>query len=196
MLEADYQMTEQAHLAGSQEARTQGDEALAVRFFVKPKPDPTASLEAGRPMFKDAVYINIRQPGNKDSVVERVATDMDKQRFPRHWEAYQNRVTDPEGLEGTLLSAWPALSSAQVEELKYFNIRTVEQLVATSDSNAQNIMGFQTLKRRAEAFLEASEQSAAGERIAAQEQTIVEQQETIQALSARLDALEASTEKD
>jgi hypothetical protein len=69
-------------------------------------------------------------------------------------------------VEGTLLEEWPAISRGQVEELKFLNIRTVEQLVGLSDANAQNIMGINGLKEKAKKYLEASEKEATAEKFA------------------------------
>jgi hypothetical protein len=41
---------------------------------------------------------------------------------------------------------------------------TVEQLASISDSNAQNIMGIQLLKQKAERYLEASKEEAIAEK--------------------------------
>jgi len=147
-------------------SRYHGDETLLVRFFKHPMRNQARSLAEGRPIFEDTDYIEIMQPGNKDSIIRRPASDRDKQRFAEHFRKYQARETE-ESIEGTPLEEWPAVSRAQVEELKFLNIRTVEQLAALADSNAQNIMGVQGLKSKAAAYLEASKESAAAEALAA-----------------------------
>lgn len=190
LAEADYGITEMAHNAQA------GDDQLLVKFYIKAKHDPTASEEAGRPIYKDTEYVSIIQPGNKDNVVERPATDRDKQRFPKHYAAFKNRVSDSdEYLEGTLLDEWPGITRSQVEELKFFNVRTVEQLVNLADSGAQNIMGVHTLKEKAKRFLASKADDAAAAELAARDAKIAEQQKLIDALSARLDALEAEVEE-
>jgi hypothetical protein len=162
--EADYGMTDLAHNT----SRYHGDEVLLVRFFSHPKKNLAKSQEEGRPIFEDTDYIEIMQPGNKDSIVRRPASDRDKDRFAEHYRRYQARQTE-DHIEGTLLEEWPAISRAQCEELKFLNIRTVEQLAGLSDSNAQNIMGIQNLKAKAKQYLEAAKDNATAERFAALE---------------------------
>ena len=148
-------------------SRYHGDEYLLVKFFLHPKLDRKRTENEGRPIFKDTAYIQIMQPGNKDSIVIRPATEMDKSRFAEHWKKYLARQEDDAALEGTLLDEWPGVSRAQCEELKYLNVRTVEQLANMSDSNAQNIMGVGILKQKAQDYLEASKDVATQEDLAA-----------------------------
>ena len=105
----------------------------------------------------------------------RPATEMDKARFAEHWRKYQARQGDDEEmLEGTPLRDWAGCTRAQCEELRYFNVRTVEQLAAMSDSNGQNIMGINMLKQRAVKYLEKSKDSATADALAAANKRIDE----------------------
>jgi hypothetical protein len=127
------------------------DDTLAVKFFYKPKQDSAASVEAGRPIFNDVEYIDIRVAGKAHSQACRPATFADKQRFPRHYEAFQKRVELPE--EGTPLAEWPMISRSQSEELSFMNIKTVEQLIGCSDTNITKMFGGMNLRRQAEEWL-------------------------------------------
>jgi len=182
--EADYSLTEQAHLGD--QGRYAGDEVLLVRFFNHPKLDQTKSSEAGRPISVEVPYVQIMQPGNKDSIIQRPATEMDKARFSRHWRKFQdNQTEDP--VEGTLLEEWPGISKSQVEELRYFNVRTLEQLVQMSDSNSQGMMGINVLKQRAKSYLEAASVESAASEIAARDQRIKQLEEAMERLQAEQD---------
>ena len=150
-----------------------GDSSLLVKFVRDTTPDQAKTLEEGRPISKMADFISIRVPGDKLSSIYRPVREMDKQRFPEHWRKYQARQ-DQDDVEGTLLEDWPGVNAAQVEELKYFNVRTLEQLVSMSDSNAQGMMGINGLKERAKAYLEASETQAAAEKVIAAEKRVAE----------------------
>jgi hypothetical protein len=184
LAEADYGMTELA--MGGNQGRYMGDERLLVRFFVHPRLDRQLSASMERPMFEDVDYIQIMQPGNKDSIVIRPAMEMDKTRFAEHYRKYRARQ-DQDHIEGTLLEEWPQITRSQVEELKFFNIRTVEQLIGVSDSNAQSIMGFGALQASATAFLETLD----GHKDKAElEAKLSERDDKIDALMARLEALE------
>jgi len=163
--EADLRMTEMAYTAEGQRI-DDGDKYLYVKFYLQPKRDAKASLESGRPIFKDEVCISIIQPGNKENIIDRVATPKDLARFPKHFTAFKERGEVAQ--EGTPLESWTALTKSQVEELKHFNIYTMEQLAGITDAHSQNFLGIQDLKRRALAYLEASGVSAAGESLAAE----------------------------
>jgi hypothetical protein len=154
--EAEYDMTEMAasHMNGINHYGPQdGDQKLAVRFTMRPKQNMHRSKEEGRPIFEEQEYVEIAVPGNKDSVVIRPATERDITRFPKHYEAFKAR-TDQDVLDGTPLSAWPMVTRAQVEEMAFFKVRTVEQLAQMSDGDSQKFMGLNTLRERARVFLE------------------------------------------
>lgn len=182
--EADYGLTESAFQGDA--GRYAHDDVLLVKFFYHPRLQQTKSEEAQRPIYEDEAYIQIMQPGNKDSIVIRPAMEMDKQRFPDHWKKFLAR-DDQDSVQGTLLEEWPGITRSQVEELKFFNIRTVEQLAQISDSNAQNIMGIQMLKSKAETYLENSEKEALASDLAKKDEQIAE-------LLARMERMEKHTD--
>lgn len=175
--EADYGLTEAA-MSGSN-ARYLGDQFLLVRFFMHPRHSPSRSLEEGRPIYEELPYIEIMSPGNKDNIACRPATQMDKARFPEHWRKFQARE-DQNTVEGSLLEEWPLITRSQVEELKFFNVRTVEQLANLSDAHAQNIMGINMLKDKAKKYLEAAKEKATTAALA-------EAREQIEALKAQME---------
>lgn len=182
--EADHGLTSQAMDGGSN--RYIGDERLLVKFFNHPRLNQTKTKDEGRPIYEEVPYVQIMQPGNKDSIIVRPATERDKSRFVSHYRKFVDRE-EQETVEGTLLEEWPGLNRSQVEELKFFNIRTVEQLAEVSDTNAQNFMGINLLKRRAKEYLEASGNSAAA-------QEMSDLKDRNDALQAQLDELAATVE--
>lgn len=130
------------------------DAQLYVKFFMKEREDKERTLAEGRPIYVDREYIEIRVPGKRDAQACRPATHRDKQRFPRHYEAFKKRVEMPE--EGTPLAEWPQISRSQVEELAFMNVKTVEQLANMSDGNIGQFQGGQILKHRAREWLDAA----------------------------------------
>jgi len=183
-MEAGYGLTDIAMRAGSNNARYANDDSLFVKFFRHPRLNRSASEAEGRPIYVETDYIEIRQPGNKTSVICRPASQMDKERFPEHWKKYEARITE-EHVEGTRLEEWPGITRSQVEELRFFNVRTVEQLVSMSDNNGRNIMGFNMLKQKAKEFLDLADKEA-----------IKKRDEHIASLEARLAALEAGDQAE
>ncbi|KPK73368.1 MAG: hypothetical protein AMJ84_02370 [Acidithiobacillales bacterium SM23_46] len=132
---------------------------MLVKFFVDAVKDDVATAKEGRPIFKEVEMIDIRIPGSKDNIVVRPVRPKDIDRFPRHYAAFKQR-TQGESVVGTPLEQWPLLTKAQVEELKFFNIRTVEQLAGAPDSTGQKFMGFNGLKQKATDFIAAAQGSA------------------------------------
>ena len=134
--------------------RFKGDENLYVRFFYHPHHDPEASVAQGRPIYQDREYVEIIVPGDKTTSVVRPVRDQDKMRFARQYQSFKSNQVQTNF--GTPLEAWPGITRAQCEELKYFKIFTVEQLANMPDSIAQRFMGVNSLRARAKDFLEAS----------------------------------------
>ena len=181
--EADYGATDQAMNRNAQA----GDETLLVRFENEVKTNAAKSKEAGLPIQEMVTFISIKFPGQRNQAIYREVRPKDKLRFPRHWEAFNQRETMPQA-EGTALSEWAGVNAAQVEEFKYFHITTVQELVSVNDTNAKNIRGFYALKEKAQAYLKSAEEGLAIEAL--------EEQRTINAeLLARLKALEEDLEK-
>ena len=148
--EAEYSMTQGAYERGD----GAGDENLFVRFFHHHKEDRRKTLEAGRPIHADKEYIEIRIPGDKDNIYIGPAEQKYINRFPRHYAAFKNK--EQEVVIGTPLEAVPWVTKAQIEELKYFGVRSVEQLAGVTDANAQSFVGINSLRDQAKAFLEAA----------------------------------------
>lgn len=166
----------------------QGDESLLVKFEIRPLLDQGASEEQGRPIYRDREYISIRAPGSPDEVC-RPASQRDINRFPKHYQAFKNRVGDGEYLDGTPLAEWPAVNRSQVEELAFFGVKTVEQLAAMSDANGQQLMGFNSLKRRANEWLEQANASVKTQELRGE---LEKRDEQIAELKAQLDELQAA----
>jgi hypothetical protein len=135
---------------------TQGqdpDARLWVKFEMRPRLDEAKSNEAGRPIYDEVEWIVIMVPGDRDTV-ERPISYQDKQRFSKQYDHWKS--TGKEAVSGTPLESWPVITRSQVEELKHFRVRTVEDLANLADSSVQNFMGLVSLKNKAKAFLEAA----------------------------------------
>ena len=190
LAEADMSVTAMA--MGGQSGQGAGDETLLVRFFNHAKQDSDKTAEAGRPIFVEVPYVEIRQPGNKDSIILRPASQMDIQRFPQHYQAFKNRTTEDESIEGSLLEHWPAVSRSQVEELRYMNVRTVEQLAGMTDTNAQGMMGLSMLRQRAKDYLEASTNQKAADELREARETCARLEAAVKELQKQV-ATQAAT---
>ena len=125
------------------------------RFHVKPVKLEFASSQAGRPIFEDREFVDIIIPGDRRALAHEPVSEDHRSRWPREYEAFKVGREAP--LEGTPLSEWPSarMSRARVEELAYFNIRTVEQLAGVNDAQLPNLgMGSRSEREAARTFLE------------------------------------------
>lgn len=127
------------------------DDKLHVRFFMRPRIDPVESQKANRPIYRDVPHIEIMIPGDKNNIVTAEVWDQHIQRFPTHWAQFQAGIKDQ--VVGTPLRAAPFLTEAQVEELAYFKLRTIEQLADLAD-NAMTFMGARELKNAARKYID------------------------------------------
>ncbi len=128
------------------------DKQLLVKFFYKTRPDSSASIKEGRPMFKEVEYIDIKIAGDRNGGVCRAARVGDKSRFPEHYRAFKNRVEAPQ--TGTALSEWAMIPRTIVEQLSFMHVKTVEQLAGLSDNHAAALHGGYGFKAKAKKYLE------------------------------------------
>ena len=116
-----------------------------------------ASKQAGRPLFEDREFVTILIPGMRGTSANEPVNDEHKQRWPREYAAFLAGKEAP--LDGTPLSEWAhsTMTKSRVQELAYFNIRTVEHMAAVGDGALQNLgMGAFELRATARAFLDAA----------------------------------------
>jgi hypothetical protein len=173
-----------ANSPGLDESRYADDAKLFVQFYRKPVIQPVASQEAGRAVYKEIDFIKIVTPGDKLSIVDRPVNEMDARRFADRyakWKAGAGNV-----VEGTPIASLPKMTPAKVEEYKFFNIHTVEQLAEAADNVGQKFFGFQEDKRSAKAFLELAKGNAPIEKMQAE---LKERDAKIDELQAQVEAI-------
>lgn len=151
------------------------DNQLNVQFYKHAELNAAESRKQGRKIFDDYVYVRIIAPADRLKVIERRASEEDKQRFaPQYRKFFQGQA---QLSSGTPLSELSTITPSQVLELQALHVETVEQLAGMPDTTAQLMgMGGLELKRRAQKFLD----------LAADKTT---QGEQIRELQAKLDAL-------
>ncbi len=147
-----------------------GDDKLAIRFFRKARQDPDKSVSQGRPIFVEQDYIQIMVPGDRSSIIVRPVKSGDSARFAvqyNHWKTTQTNLE----AEGTPLEAWGKLNLAQIEEYRYFGVRTVEHLAELRDDIVLKIPGSHDLKRKAQEFLALAKDEAPLKKVMAELET-------------------------
>lgn len=138
--------------------RYAGDKSVYAKFYLVPVKNERKSAEAGRPIFEDQEYVEIRAAGNQNNIVRRPVSDMDRQRFAAAYELF--KAGHDEQIIGTRLTEVPWLTRAQCEELAYMKIFTLEHLANVGDNLCIGVPGMLDLKRRAQAALEKAEAAA------------------------------------
>ena len=130
------------------------DSKLWIRFFVDAEQDLEGSEQAGRPIFSEKEFIEIRIPGDKDEIRVRPVRFADTQQYPRQYAAFKAGLEQP--VTGTPLDKLPFITKAQAAEMAGVGIKTAEQLRDMSDGNAQKFMGASQLRAKVKTFLEAA----------------------------------------
>lgn len=133
-------------------SQNKDDENLFVKFYYKTVQDKKATKEAGEPKYMEREYIDIRIPGKRESQSHPVS-DIDRKRFPRHYQAFKDR-TNMDEIEGTPLAEWPGVTRSMAEEMAFNNILTVEHLATAADAQISKFMGGMTAKERAKDWVE------------------------------------------
>jgi hypothetical protein len=141
------------------EGRFSEDKKLYVEFYSRPVQDTIASAEAKRPIFIDADFVKIMVPGDKRTVIDRMASDEDKQRFPQQLARF--KAGQSEQTVGTPLDMLPGMTAGKAKEYQHFGIKTIEMLAEASDSVGQQFMQFQADKNRAKGYLALATDNAA-----------------------------------
>lgn len=188
MGEASIEMMDVIH-----QKQAEADKALFVQFNLEPHQNMAKTALEGRPIFEEREYIMIMVPGDKDSIVHRPALDSDKRRFADRYDRWKQKVGH-EVNTGTPLKMVPWLNSSQVKEMEYFNVYTLEQLAALSDTHAQKFIGINSLRQRAkdavQAAKEAAPLSAIRAEIEAKDEQLAAALQAIKDQAARIELLE------
>lgn len=198
------------------------DDGLLVEFYIKPKLMQALTEQLGQPTYQDRIYTRIIAPGNNKTawdhetkgvgylteeifdahgrsipqvvgyeVIELTNEPAEPVRFPKAWERFEKRGQKLK--EGWDLAEWGAITRSFAENLKAYNVHTVEALASLSDANADNIMGGRKYRDLAKAALdEASILSLATieqDRANKAEERAKQLEDKVEALTAQIAAL-------
>lgn len=178
--EAEFGLTQMA-MEESQRNGYDQDSKLFIAFSMKPHPDKEKSKTEGRPIFTSREYITIMVPGDKNNVISRPVTDLERRRFAAKYQQFKSGQAQSE--TGTPLETVPWISREQVEEMKFFNVRTLEHLADMPDMHAQRFMGINTLRQRARDHIALAKEQAPALRLT---QELRERDQRIEALEKKL----------
>ena len=171
------------------------DDALWVEFYPRQVVLGFASEQAGREVHEERVYVKIIAPGsNGKTVTDREAHKGDQMRFPRQWAFYQDKNKDV-SIIGTPLTECTFINRTLAEDLKSVKIVTVEQLASLDDNMLQRLgPGYRQHKAKAVAYLDHAKQQAPVAKLAAENEALKQQVESLSGANAdmmrRLEVLE------
>lgn len=130
-----------------------GDSTMIVMFYTKPVVNPAKSNEVGRPFYEDKVFVRIHPPGERLNIIDRLATDADKHRFPIQYQQFRDNA--PQVAEGTPIDLLFPASPAQGAAMKASGVHTIEQCAKLSAHAIETIgMGCQQWVNEAQRYLE------------------------------------------
>jgi hypothetical protein len=158
------------------------------KFSLVPELQAFASEQAGRPIYKDVEIVEIYVPGDKHSVVSSLVTDEHRTRWPEQYRRFKAETLDRDQIVGTRLSEAPGIASpAQIKDLEYFNVWTVEALASLTDNAKQAIgPGSAALVAKAKAYLDNAKDNAAALAAAAQAERAAQENAELKAQLADL----------
>lgn len=125
----------------------------AVWFEYILEKDEAESLAEGRPIHKEVLKLNVHFPGTDHTVVN--FEEKHKFEYKTQYDEFMAREAEP--VKGTHLKEWTLIPRSIAEELKFFHIKTVEQLsefTVKEDEIRQRFI--KPWQKRARKFLEAS----------------------------------------
>lgn len=158
-----------------------------AEFYVDTVKNEAESAKQGRAVFIEREMVKIIVPGDRLTEHVAIVGEQHRQRFYRQYEAFKANRDAP--LVGTPIEELSGLSRAQVEELKYAKVRTVEELASLPDDLLRKVapMGGNELRAKAQRRLEYEAGAAPMEKLAAEN---AQQAATIQEQEQRLAELE------
>lgn len=182
-----------------------------VRFEQQSVKDQEASLEAGRPIYRNNNVVHVAQPPGKDWTVKNAEKWLEQIKdnlhrgnpnaYPPEWvEGFQKAYKDwKNGIEGnvpegeTSLRNVPFVTPAEVETYAGLYIYTVEAAAAMTEDVLHSAgMGARMFRDKCRAYLEAAQKGGkVAEEVAHLKRDNDNLQATIRTLEARLAVLEA-----
>lgn len=168
---------------------------------------------AGRPIYEDLEVVEVRFPGNRQTVsvfpahaeagwVVNEQGDQVKQTYAERWpEQYRRfKAKQAQVKEGTPIEELPFLTQAKRSELKALSIYTAEALASLDGQELKNLgQGGRELKNQAQAYIDNASDSSIVTRLAAENELLKQRLsalETVGAPAPSGDTFDAMTDAD
>lgn len=150
-----------------------------------------------RPIFEEKIFIKKLVPGDSTLVIDRPVRETDIEEFPVEWARFEQKKEQK--VAGTPIEAWAIISDTQKAEFKAMHIYTIDQFANLPDNAGDKIMGFNDLRTKARAFIAAAQDAAMFDKIRAETDAKLAQQEEemaqLRALVTELSAKKAGRPK-
>lgn len=144
------------------------------RFFNETRKNNFRSEQDGVPRFDDIEMVEILIPGDRLSTSVQQVNDGHRRRWPKAYAGFKEGQESP--VEGTPLDQLPGITKARVEELRYFHIRSIEQLANMPDELLMKAapMDGRGLRDKAKRWVDASAGAATEEKLAAENRALTD----------------------
>ena len=148
---------------------------MAVFFHAVQVQNNFKTMTEKRPIFEEKVFLKKLVPGDSTLVVDRPMREQDVEEYPIEWARFEQKKE--QRVSGTPIDVWSVLSETQKAEFKALHIFTIDQFAQLADSVGNKIMGFNDLRDKARAFIAAAKDSAVFDKIRAETDAKLAQQE-------------------
>jgi hypothetical protein len=163
---------------------------MAVFFHTVQRQNNFKTMTEKRPIFEEKIFLKKLVPGDSTLVVDRPMRETDIEEFPVEWARFQQKKEQK--VSGTPIDAWVILSDTQKAEFKALHIYTIDQFAQLADSAGNKIMGFNDLRDKAKAFIAAAQDSQMFDKIRAEtDAKLAQQEEEMAQLRALVNELSA-----
>ena len=160
------EMTLTEHNYAPNQAVHTGDKGLHVTFYKHPVDGQD--------------HVKIEFPGDDKTVVDELADDRYKMRFPRQWAVYKGQLEEFAGQVRIETVSW--IDPGMIQDMKRANIHTVEYLAEMSDSSIDSttMIGLMAFRQKAKEHLAERAKSSQYDKLAAQNAELMKRLENLE----------------
>lgn len=144
---------------------------------------PVTNKRSKEVKYKDVVWVTIFNKGDPKNIIERPMREADKERWPKHWEAYKKNEEPP--INGIPLEDFPQITPAERMRCKGLHLRSVEDLCDLPAAQLEQLGGRgHSLQKAAREYIAYRE----GVQVSDLQDEITELKEQLKALQKELDS--------
>jgi|GEM_PF-5631709 len=151
--------SELEQIAAMQRQGPRASPPLPATFSLEAIYDDAASTEQGKPVYRDVEMVTIKV-GAVDNVRHQV-TDEDRRTYAAQYLAWKKSEGADPGVDGFPLAQWAMIpGKAVVKAFATYDIRSVEQLAALTDSTLERIGPYKQLRQHARDWVAEAQKQA------------------------------------